>query len=112
MSAKPAPAAAERPNSLGATIEKRVARHSTRKYDWDALKFQADLDPKYRRAQIRYVGTGGTGVGSDVNTAPPESFTFSPLWSPAGHDGPPHRHAAGGDVFLPCCGRSKGGLSP
>ena len=46
----------------------RVARFETRRYDWDALKFQADFDPKYRRAQMRYVGTGGTGVASDNNT--------------------------------------------
>ncbi len=40
----------------------RIARYDTRKYDWDALKFQADFDPKFRRAQMRYMGTGGTGV--------------------------------------------------
>ena len=51
-----------RPNSLEATLEKRIARLETRVYDWDALKFQADFDPKYRRAQLRYIGTGGTGV--------------------------------------------------
>jgi len=38
----------------------RIARFSTRKYDFDALKFQADFDPKYRRGQMRYIGTGGT----------------------------------------------------
>jgi len=51
------------------------ARHSTRKYDWNALKFQADYDPKYRRAQMRYVGTGGTGVAADANAIPAEHFT-------------------------------------
>src|SRR5256885_5457278 len=40
-------------------MESRVARFSTRKYDFDALKFQADFDPKYRRGQMRYIGTGG-----------------------------------------------------
>jgi hypothetical protein len=40
----------------------RCATHRTRRYDWNALKFQADFDPKYRRAQMRYLGTGGTGV--------------------------------------------------
>lgn len=37
----------------------RIARFATRKYDFDALKFQADFDPKYRRGQMRYIGTGG-----------------------------------------------------
>ena len=27
-------------------MNSRVARFSTRRYDWDALKFQADFDPK------------------------------------------------------------------
>ena len=35
----------------------RIARFATRKYDFDALKFQADFDPKYRRGQMRYIGT-------------------------------------------------------
>ena len=39
----------------------RIARYSTRQYDWNALKFQADYDPKYRRAQMRYIGTGRHG---------------------------------------------------
>ena len=39
----------------------RVARFESRTYDWDALKFQADYDSKYARAQCRYVGTGGQG---------------------------------------------------
>jgi len=32
--------------SLAQWMESRVARFSTRKYDWNALKFQADFDPK------------------------------------------------------------------
>lgn len=71
-------------------MESRVARFSTRKYDWDALKFQADYDPKYRRAQMRYLGTGGTGVAADTNTVPSEHFTFSTMIIPAGHEGPSH----------------------
>ena len=46
--------------SFAEWMESRVARFETRTYDWDALKFQADYDPKYARAQCRYMGTGGT----------------------------------------------------
>ncbi|MGH7003569.1 MAG: hypothetical protein ACREIP_06440, partial [Alphaproteobacteria bacterium] len=53
----------------------RVARYETRTYDWHALKFQADFDPKYRRAQMRYIGTGGTGIEADGNAVPAEHFT-------------------------------------
>lgn len=63
-------------------MNSRVARYETRRYDWDALKFQADYDPKYRRAQMRYVGTGGTGVAKDSNTVPSGGFTFSTMVIP------------------------------
>ncbi len=63
-------------------IETRVARFETRTLDWDALKLQADYDPKYKRAQMRYVGTGGTGEESDGNTVPAENFTFSTMVLP------------------------------
>ena len=49
-----APATWERPEgaSLEAWMNTRIARYSTRKYDWDALKFQADFDPKYRQQAL------------------------------------------------------------
>ena len=65
--------------SLGDWIESRVARYATRTLDWDALKFQADFDPIYRRAQMRYVGTGATGIDDDENVVPAEHFTFSTM---------------------------------
>ena len=83
-------------------MESRVARFATRRYDWNALKFQADYDPKYRRAQMRYLGTGGTGVAADTNTVPAEHFTFSTMVIPAGHEGPPHLHTDVEEVFFHC----------
>ena len=50
--------------NLSSWLKSRIARYDTRQLDWDALKFQADYDPKYRRAQMRYVGTGGTEMRS------------------------------------------------
>jgi quercetin dioxygenase-like cupin family protein len=90
----------ERPNSLGATLEGRIARLETRTYDWDALKFQADFDRKYRRAQLRYIGTGGTGVAQDENAVPAEHFTFSTMLLPAGCEGPLHIHTDVEEVFF------------
>lgn len=92
-------------NSLASLMGKRTARHATRTYDWDALKFQADLDPKYRRAQLRYVGTGGTGVGSDDNAVPAEHFTFSTMLLPAHCEGPLHLHTDVEEVFFMVRGR-------
>ncbi|TBV03524.1 cupin domain-containing protein [Phytopseudomonas dryadis] len=104
-----APKSWERPE--GASFEQwctsRIARYSTRKYDWNALKFQADYDPKFRRAQMRYIGTGGTGVASDMNTIPSEHFTFSTMVIPAGHEGPPHLHIDVEEVFFVLRGKLK-----
>jgi len=81
-------------------LESRVARKSTRRYDWDALKFQAEFDPRYRRAQMRYVGTGGTGVARDSNTVPSAHFTFSTMVIPAGNIGPSHIHYDVEEIFF------------
>jgi quercetin dioxygenase-like cupin family protein len=92
----------ERPEgmALGAWVESRVARYETRTLDWDALKFQADFDPKYKRAQMRYMGAGGTGVGVDDNAVPSEHFTFSTMILPAGSEGPSHIHIDVEEVFF------------
>ena len=88
-------------------MESRIARRSTRSYDWDALKFQADYDPRYRRAQMRYVGTGGTGVAKDSNSVPSAHFTFSTMVIPAGNIGPSHIHYDVEEVFFVMRGAMK-----
>ncbi len=93
--------------SFGDWMDSRVARFATRRYDWDALKFQADYDPKYRRAQMRYMGTGGTGVAKDANTIPASHFTFSTMVIPAGHEGPSHIHYDVEEVFFMLRGSMK-----
>lgn len=93
--------------SFAAWMDSRVARFSTRKYDFDALKFQADFDPKYRRGQMRYIGTGGTGVAADSTTIPAENFTFSTMVIPAGNEGPSHLHTDVEEVFFLIRGKLK-----
>jgi quercetin dioxygenase-like cupin family protein len=88
-------------------MTRRVARFATRQYDWDALKFQADFDPKYARAQMRYMGTGGTGVASDNNTVPAEHFTFSTMVIPKGNEGPAHIHRDVEEIFFMLKGTMK-----
>lgn len=86
--------------SLEEWINTRIARLESRSYDFDALKFQADYDPKYRRAQMRYIGTGATGVDADGNTVPSENFTFSTMVLPAQCEGPLHIHNDVEEVFF------------
>ncbi|VEI21079.1 Uncharacterized conserved protein, contains double-stranded beta-helix domain [Serratia plymuthica] len=81
-------------------VESRIARFEGRKYDWNALKFQADYDPKYRRAQMRYIGTGATGVVNDTNTIPAGNFTFSTMVLPSKCEGPLHLHDDVEEVFF------------
>jgi quercetin dioxygenase-like cupin family protein len=92
----------------GATFEQwmqsRLARASERAYDWNALKFQADFDPKYRRAQKRFIGTGGT---SDSNVIPAENFTLSNMILPVGAEGPMHLHVDAEEVFFVLRGKIK-----
>lgn len=86
--------------SFGERMNRRIARYETRSYDWNALKFQADFDPKYRRAQMRYMGSGGTGVGADENTVPADTFTFSTMVLPPQCEGPLHLHDDVEEVFF------------
>ncbi len=90
-----------------AWMQSRCALYDTRRYDWNALKFQADFDPKYRRAQMRYIGTGGTGIAADSNSVPAEHFTFSTMVIPAGHEGPMHLHTDVEEVFFVMRGKVK-----
>ena len=92
--------AVETQTSLAEVIDSRIARLETRTQDWDALKFQEKVDPRFRRAQMRYVGTGATGVNSDSNTVPSEHFTLSTMVLPPGHEGPLHTHHDVEEVFF------------
>lgn len=88
-------------------MNSRVARFATRRYDRDALAFQCEVDPRYRRAQMRYVGTGGTGVSKDSNTVPAGNFTFSTMVIPAGNIGPSHLHTDVEEIFFVIRGKMK-----
>ncbi len=95
----------------GITLEEwmggRVARYENKKFDWDALKFQTQVDPKYARAQMRYVGTGATGVAIDPDTIPAEHFTFTTMLLPAGHEFPSHLHVDVEETFFMIRGQAK-----
>ncbi|TCP31715.1 cupin domain [Scopulibacillus darangshiensis] len=80
--------------------KKYVARLKDRKTDWDVLSFQESIDPKYRRAQIRYVGGGGTGQHNDQSVIKADHFTLSTMLLPAGSEGPSHLHHDVEEVFF------------
>src|SRR5262249_62078483 len=83
--------------TLSSWLESRIARYETRSLDWHALKFQADYDQKYRRAQMRYIGTGGTRRRRDQNAGPAAHLTLSTQGRAAGlRRPPPFAYRAGG----------------
>lgn len=80
--------------------KKYVARLKDREFDFNVLSFQEKVDPKYRRAQIRYIGGGGTGMHHDTNVIPSQGFTLSTMLLPPGSEGPLHVHHDVEEVFF------------
>ena len=85
-------------------IDKYVGRLKDRQLDWGVLDFQAKVNPKYGRAQMRYVGGGGTGKHDDPNIIKAGHFTLSTMVLPPGHEGPLHLHSDVEEVFYVLAG--------
>lgn len=85
---------------LDQLIDSCVAGAGSRYEDWDTLGFQARAGDEFRRAQIRYIGSGATGDhGDDNRILPAEHFTFSNMRLPVGAIGPEHTHHDVEEVF-------------
>jgi mannose-6-phosphate isomerase-like protein (cupin superfamily) len=93
-------ATSDRKGTLAEEIDRLIARKGDRELDWDVLAFQTKVNPKYERAQMRYVGGGGTGAHGDPKVIPAANFTFSTMIIPPGHEGPPHVHHDVEEVFF------------
>jgi mannose-6-phosphate isomerase-like protein (cupin superfamily) len=88
-------------SDLEALIDSCLASRASRREDWDTLAFQASMGEEFRRAQIRYIGSGGTGNHEhDVRILPAEHFTFSNMRLPVGGVGPEHTHHDVEEVFF------------
>jgi quercetin dioxygenase-like cupin family protein len=85
--------------SVEAFEKKYVARLKDRSLDFNVLKFQEEVDPAYRRAQMRYIGRGAT-ANNDANVIGAEHFTLSTMVLPAGCKGPLHLHDDVEEVFF------------
>ncbi|TDD50747.1 cupin domain-containing protein [Saccharopolyspora elongata] len=87
-------------------IDSCIASRESRHEDWDTLAFQAKAGEEFRRAQIRYIGSGATGNHEgDGRTLPSEHFTFSNMRLPLGAIGPEHTHHDVEEVFFVLEGR-------
>lgn len=78
-----------------------ILTKDSRLEDWDTLGFQAKAGDQFRRAQIRYVGSGATGNHEeDTRTIKSQGFTFSNMLLPAGAEGPEHTHHDAEEAFF------------
>lgn len=85
---------------LDQLIDSCIASKDSRFEDWDTLAFQAKAGDEFRRAQIRYIGSGATGNhDTDGRILPSEHFTFSNMRLPIGGVGPEHTHHDVEEVF-------------
>src|SRR5271166_3790242 len=71
----------------------RVARFADRREDWTVFGFETALDPRYARAQRRYLGASGSTDPTDLRgSIPATAFTMSIQTMPAGNRIPVHCH--------------------
>src|SRR6201981_1723006 len=70
-----------------------VARFADRREDWSVFGFETARDPRYARAQRRYLGASGSADPKNLRVAiPATAFTMSIQTMPAGNRIPVHCH--------------------
>ncbi|MFI6433359.1 cupin domain-containing protein [Rhodococcus oryzae] len=88
-----------------------ILTRATRHEDFDTLSFQEKAGPQFRRAQIRYVGSGATGNHEgDNRTIASRGFTFSNMLLPPGGEGPEHTHHDVEEAFFVLEGQVEVGI--
>lgn len=63
--------------SLQEFVNSRIARFSTQRYDFSALKFQADFAAKYQQTQMHCIASGQRGAAGDSTAIASDKFYFS-----------------------------------
>jgi mannose-6-phosphate isomerase-like protein (cupin superfamily) len=76
-----------------------IGRHVNKEFDWNAFP-RSKGHPELGRAQMRYIGAGGSPKVDDPNTLKPEHFTLSMINLPVGHFGASHYHDDCEEIFL------------
>jgi len=83
-----APAA---PSDLASAMLAHIGRHTNKSFDWDAFPGSRGF-PELERAQMRYIGAGGSPKSDDPSTLRPGQFTLSLVHQPVGKYAPCHWH--------------------
>ena len=69
----------------------RIGRYLEKTWDWDAFPANSGY-PELERAQMRYVGAGGSPKTNDRSTLPPGAFTCSLIFQEPGRKASTHHH--------------------
>ena len=78
--------------ALEADLDRNVRTFATRTPNWRVFALETQLDPRYARAQRRYVGASGSVTHQDTEALPAAVHTLSIMEMPEGHHQPFHHH--------------------
>jgi len=79
------------PFDLARQMRAFIGRHTDKSFDWDAFPGSAGF-PDLARAQMRYIGAGGSPKADDPSTLKPGQFTLSLVHQPVGKYAACHSH--------------------
>jgi len=79
------------PTSLDAALRRNIVRHVDKTFDWDAFPSNRGF-PELERAQMRYIGAGGSPKVAEAGTLAPEHFTVSLIYKQVGKYAACHAH--------------------
>jgi mannose-6-phosphate isomerase-like protein (cupin superfamily) len=80
-----------KPLELTSQMRAFIGRHTDKSFDWDAFPGSRGF-PDLERAQMRYIGGGGSPKADDPNTLKPGQFTLSLVHQPVGKYAACHSH--------------------
>ena len=76
---------------LTSQMQAFIGRHTDKSFDWEAFPGSSGF-PELRRAQMRYIGAGGSPKADDPGTLKPGQFTLSLVHQPVGKYAACHFH--------------------
>lgn len=76
---------------LAREMRAHIGRHTGKSFDWDAFPGSRGF-PELARAQMRYIGAGGSPKVDDPDTLKPGDFTLSLIHQPVEKYAPCHYH--------------------
>jgi mannose-6-phosphate isomerase-like protein (cupin superfamily) len=79
------------PRDLTSQMRAFIGRHTDKSFDWDAFPGSRGF-PELARAQMRYIGAGGSPKADDPSTLKPGQFTLSLVHQPVGKYAACHSH--------------------